>query len=94
MHDRLARRKDALRIRVTGCIRQVADHVLLDFFGRIEAECGEVANIQLDDLVAFFLHLLGLLQHRAANVVADVGEFGGFLDVFHSMLPARRLIAC
>jgi len=93
MHDRLARREDALRIGITGRVRQVADHVLLDFLGRIEAEGSEVADVQLDDLVTLFLHLLGLLQHRAADVVADVGEFGGFLDVFHAMVPAKPLIA-
>ncbi len=94
MHDRLARREDALGIRVAGRVGQVADDVLLDFLGRIEAERGQVANVQLDDLVALFLHLPGLLQHGAANVVADVGEFGGLLDVFHGNLPAWRLMAC
>jgi hypothetical protein len=53
---------------------------MLDFFGRIEAERGEVADVQLDDLVAFVLHLLGAHQHRAADVVADVGELGGLAD--------------
>src|SRR5574343_259091 len=92
VHDRLARGKDTLRIRITGRIGQVADDVLLDFLGRIKAECGQVADVQLDDFVALFLHLLGFLQHRAANVVADVGEFGGLLDVVHENLPAWRLM--
>jgi hypothetical protein len=38
MHDRLARGEDPLGIGIAGRIRQVADHVLLDFFRRIEAE--------------------------------------------------------
>ena len=88
MHDRLARREDALGIRVTRRVGQVADDVLLNFFRRIKAERGQIADIQLDDLVAFILHLLGFLQHGAANVVADVGEFGGFLDKFHDSYPA------
>ena len=45
--------------------RQVADHVLHDLVGRLEAERGHVADVQLDDLVALFLHLAGLVQHRA-----------------------------
>jgi hypothetical protein len=81
VHDRLARREDAFGIRITRRIRQIADHVLLDFFRRIEAERGQIADVQLDDLVAFFLHLLGLLQHGAADVVADVGQLGGLLDI-------------
>jgi hypothetical protein len=51
---------------------QVTDYVHHDLFRRIEGKGGGVANIELDDLVAFVLHLLGMLQHRAANVVTDV----------------------
>lgn len=90
VHDRLARREDPLGVRITGRIGQVADDVLLNFLRRIEAERGQVADVQLDDLVALFLHLLGLLQHGAADVVADVGEFGGFLDLFHERGPSGR----
>jgi hypothetical protein len=49
-----------------------------DFVGRVEAEHGQVADIQLDDLVALFLHLAGLFQRRAANFVADVVELVRF----------------
>jgi len=86
VHDRLARRENPLGIGITGRIRQIADHVLLDLFGRIKAERGQVADVQLDDLVALFLHLLGFLQHGAADVIADVGEFGGFLDMSHEVI--------
>jgi len=85
VHDRLARRENPLGIGIASGIRQVADDVLLDFLGRIETERGQVADVQLDDLVAFFFHLLGLLQHGAANVVADVGQLGGFLDRLHGL---------
>jgi len=74
MHDGLARREDPFRVRITRRIRQVADHVELDFFGRLEAESGEVADVELDDVVALVLHLLRLLQHGAADVIADVVE--------------------
>ena len=92
MHDRLARRKNPLRIGIAGRIRQVADHVLLDFLGRIKAERRQVADVQLDDLVTLFLHLLGALQHGAADVIADIGEFCGFLDLFHDSDPSWREI--
>jgi hypothetical protein len=62
VHHRLARREHALAVRVAGRMRQVADHVLLDFVGRIEAEHRQVADVQLDDLVALFLHLPGGLS--------------------------------
>jgi hypothetical protein len=61
-------------------VRQVADHVLHDLVGRLEAERGQVADVQLDDLLALVLHLAGLVQHRAADVVADVGELAGLGD--------------
>ena len=83
MHDRLARRENPLGIGIPRRIRQVTDHVLLDFFGRIKTERGQVADVQLDDLVTLFLHLFGLLQHGAADVITDVGELGGLLDMFH-----------
>jgi hypothetical protein len=62
--DRLARCEQALRIGVAGRVRQVADHVLHDLVGRLEAERGDVADVQLDDVLALFLHLPGLLEHR------------------------------
>ena len=80
VHHRLARREDALAVRITRRGRQVADHVLLDLLGGVEAERGEVADVQLDDLVALFLHLPGGVHDRTADVVQDVGELGGFLD--------------
>ncbi|MCY1235417.1 hypothetical protein D9M72_480320 [compost metagenome] len=83
VHDRLTRSENALGIRITCRIWQVSHHVLLNLFRRVKTEYGQVADIQLDDLVPFFLHLLGLFQHRSADVVANVIEFVGFLDGFH-----------
>ncbi len=83
MHDRLAGREDALGVRIAGRIGQVADHVELDFFGRIKTERGQVADVQLDDLVALVLHLLRLLQHGATDVVTDVGELVGLANGLH-----------
>jgi hypothetical protein len=55
--------------------------------GASKAESGEVADVQLDDVVAFVLHLLRLLQHGAANVVADVVELVRFEYRFHRHRP-------
>ena len=76
MHHRLARRENALAVGIAGRVRQVANHVLLDFLGAIEAEHGQIADVELDDLVALFLHLSGGVHDRAADVVADVGKLG------------------
>jgi hypothetical protein len=92
MHDRLACREDPLGIRIAGRIRQVADHVELDFLGRIETERRKIADVQLDDLVPFVLHLLGLLQYRSANVVTDVGQLVRFEYGFHIDKPMRLAI--
>ncbi len=78
VHDRLARREQALAVGVARRVRQVADHVLHDLVGRLEAEHRQVADVQLDDAVALVLHLARSRQHRAANVVAHVVEFGRF----------------
>jgi hypothetical protein len=50
----------------------------------IKAEHRQVADVELDDLVALFLHLLGRVHDGAADVVADVGELGGFVNGFHA----------
>ena len=73
MHHRLARRKQAFGIGVAGRGGQVTYHVLHDLVGRLQAEGGHIADVQLDDLLAFFLHRSRLVQHGAPNVVADIG---------------------
>ncbi|MGY2961341.1 hypothetical protein ACVWZP_002290 [Pseudomonas sp. TE36184] len=60
---------------------QVADHVLEDFVRRFETKGRRVANVQLEDAMAFLFQALGVLEHRAANVVADVGELVRFADL-------------
>ena len=80
VHHRLARREQALAVGVAGRMRQVADHVLHDLVRRLQAEHRQVADVQLDDLVALFLHLPGLVQHRAADVVAHVVQLAGLQD--------------
>ena len=76
VHHRLACRENPLGIGVTGGIGQIADDVLLDFLGGIKTESRQIADVQLDDLVAFFLHLPCARGHRPANVVTDIGQFG------------------
>jgi len=80
VHHGLARGEDAAAVRIARRVRQVADHVLLDLFRRVEAEGRQVADVQLDDLVALFLHLPGGVHDGTPDVVQDVGELGGFLD--------------
>ena len=58
MHDRLARGEHALRIRIARRARQIADHVLNDFVRRLETERRQIADVQLDDAVAFFFETL------------------------------------
>ncbi|MNR24428.1 hypothetical protein D3C85_1415060 [compost metagenome] len=75
VHDRLARGKQALGITIAGRILQIGDHVFDDLVRGEKAEWRRIADIELDDAMTFFFHALGVLEHRAANVVADVGEF-------------------
>ena len=78
VHHRLARREHALRVGVAGRAVHVADHVLHDFVRRIETEHGQVADVELDDLVAVVFHLARLVHGRAADFVADVVELVRF----------------
>ena len=72
MHHGLAGGEDAFAVRITGRVGQVADHVLLHFFGRIKAEHRQIADIELDDLLAVVLHLLRRIHDRPTDVVTDV----------------------
>jgi len=69
-------------------VGQVPDHVLDDLVRRLEPERGDVADVELDDVLALFLHLPGLLQHRPADVVADVGQLVGLVEGLHAKTPA------
>ena len=59
------------------------DHILQDFLGRIETERGGIADIQLDDVLPFLLHLPCAVEHRAADVITDIRQLAGFQDGAH-----------
>ena len=54
LHDRLARREKALGIRIADAAAN-DDHIVAHLVGRIEAERGEIADVQLDDAMAILL---------------------------------------
>ena len=81
LHHRLARAEQAFGIAVALGGRQVADHILEDFVRRFETKRRRVANVQLEDAMAFLFQAFGVLEHRAANVIADVGELVRFADL-------------
>ncbi len=89
MHDRLARREQALGVGVAGRIAHVAYHVLHDLVRRVETEGRQVADVELDDLVTILFHLARLLQHGATDVITDVCQFPGFLNRSHGTLPLK-----
>ena len=84
VHHGFARREDALAVRITRRIGQIADHVLLNFLGRIKTKHRQIAQVELDDLLAFVLHLTRRVHDGAADVVEYVGELGRFLNGFQS----------
>jgi hypothetical protein len=74
---------------------QVADHVLHDLVRRIEAEHGQVADVELDDLVAVLLHLARLFQRGAADLVTDVIQLVRFQNRSQNItLPNADVICC
>ncbi|MNV70804.1 hypothetical protein D3C71_1637870 [compost metagenome] len=89
VHDRLARGEDALAVRIPRRIGQVANHVQLDFFRGIEAERGQIADIELDELLAFVLHLPGPIHDGATDVIQDVREFARFFYGLHGRFPVK-----
>ncbi|MNJ23643.1 hypothetical protein D3C77_180310 [compost metagenome] len=89
LHDRLARAEQAFGVTVALGGRQVADHVLEDFVRRLETKGRRVADVQLEDAMAFLFQAFGVLEHRAANVIADIGELVRFADL-HDVIPIRK----
>ncbi|MNQ61612.1 hypothetical protein D3C85_759330 [compost metagenome] len=81
LHHRLARAEQALGVAVALGGGQVADHVLEDFLRGFETERRRVADVQLEDAVAFLFQAFGVLEHRSADVIADVGELVRFADL-------------
>jgi precorrin-6B methylase 2 len=86
LHHRLARAEQAFGVAVALGGGQVADHVLEDFVRRLEAKRRRVADVQLEDAVAFLFQAFGVLEHWAANVVADVGELVRFAELHDGIL--------
>jgi hypothetical protein len=64
-------------------MRQVADHVGDDFVRGIETERRQIADVQLDDAMAFFLEALRFFEHGTADVVTDIQQLVRFQDGFH-----------
>ncbi len=56
------------------------NNVLNDFFWCFKAKRGGVADVQLDDALAFFFETFGFLKYWSAYVVTDVNQFVGFAD--------------
>ena len=75
LHHRLAGGKYALRLGVTLGLGEVVDHILEDLIGGLEAKGRGVADVQLENAVPLILEPVGVVQHRAADVVANVVQF-------------------
>ena len=87
LHDRLACAEQAFGVAVALRGGQVADHVLEDFLRRFETERRRVADIQLEDAMAFLFQAFGVLEHWPTDVVADIGELVRFADLHDPECP-------
>ena len=72
LHDSFTRRVQSFRIAVTLGGRQIADDVDEDLVRGLEAEWRRVADVQFQNLIAFFFKTFGFFQNRAADVITDV----------------------
>ncbi len=88
--DRTAGREDATGVRVAVRLREHPDHVLEDLLGRLEAEQRGVAGVQAQHAVARLLQCVGVLDHRAADLVTDLAELVR-LPELHCAPPETRV---
>ena len=83
LHDGLTRSKQAAGIGVARRPRQVDHHITNHLLGRFKPEGRQIADVQLDDAMPFFLERPGSRHDGATDVVADVGKLRRFLDSLH-----------
>ena len=83
LHDRLARREQALGRGVAFRVAELPGHVVYDLVRCAEAERRGVADVELEHVHAGLLHAGGLVDDRSAHVVQHVVKFGGFVEVAH-----------
>jgi len=83
MHHRFAWREQAFAVGVARCMRNVAQHVLHNFVGRLQAKGSDIADVEPNDLVALFFHLARFVEHRTSNIVSNVGQFVRLDDGLH-----------
>src|SRR5690606_1422449 len=77
MHHCFACVEETFRIRIGLRFGQLENDVAQNFFWRIEAEHTGVADVELENLEAFFLESLRLLQGGSTNFITDVAQFFG-----------------
>ncbi len=87
LHDRLAGAEQAFGVAVALGSGQVADHVLEDFLRCFETERRRVADVQLEDAMAFLFQAFGVLEHGPADVVTDIGKLVRFADLHDPECP-------
>ena len=80
LHHRLARRKDALGVAVALGVGQIVDDVPKNLARRFKPERRRIAKMQFQDSIAFFLQPMRFFCHRAAQLVANILQLGGFAN--------------
>ncbi len=92
--DGPARRRDALRLRVTLGVGQRGDHVLHDRLRRLEPERRRVADVELEDAVPLRLEPRGVRVHRPADLVQHVLQLRGLLEFPADAVVKVALFSC
>ena len=87
LHDRLARGEQAARIGVALALGELLTHVLHDLVGRAEAEGRGVSDVELEDALALGLHAGRLVDDGTTDVIEDVVELAGLLELSHKAAP-------
>ena len=85
-----AGRVDPARVRVALRLGQVGDHRAHHRAGRLEAEGGEVADVELEDALPGGLHALRLDHVPAPHVVAHAAQSGGLVVCGHRSILVSR----
>src|SRR5690606_14807966 len=83
--------EQSLGVAIALGVRKVADNILLDFVGDIEAKWSWVTNIEFENPVSFIFQSLGFTHDGTANLIADILQLVGFLYFKHSVEPTHGL---
>jgi hypothetical protein len=69
LHDSLACRENTFGIGITLGIAHIEDNILYDLIGSVQSKGGRVADIQFENMVAFFFQTFGFIHYGTSDII-------------------------